>query len=374
MHFGEIKLASYEIRGKSIRAIISLPDGKKKSATFDTKAEAKAWAEEQEHRKLLGKLTSARNLTVGDLFKAYLPVAEKTDSGRENALRLMKWLNDPISQIALESIITHDIDQWIIRRSEETHAVTGTRITAATVNRELNLMSGAFTWAVKTRKWLQTNPCHGAMRPAKARGRNRKALTPQEIKAICIAGGYSREQPPETMTAKVCACFLLALETGLRSGEILRLKPDDYRKDLRIVHVRAAEQGGRKAARSGRNHNDPSRDVPLTKRAIELLDQLLETMPTDQKPQERLANPPYIVGMNDSQRDALWRKVRDRAGVNDLHYHDTKHEAATKLSKFMDVLALSHAIGTKDIRLLRDTYYINDAQRIAKQLPDSLSV
>lgn len=50
-----------------------------------------------------------------------------------------------------------------------------------------------------------------------------------------------------------------------------------------------------------------------------------------------------------------------------------KHEAATRLAGFIDVIALSHAIGTKDLKLLRDTYYNNDASRIAHSLPDSLA-
>lgn len=82
--------------------------------------------------------------------------------------------------------------------------------------------------------------------------------------------------------------------------------------------------------------------------------------------------PPYIVGLDDSQRDALWRKARDKAGVTQYTYHDSKHEACTRLSKFLDVLDLSHAIGTKDIRLLRDTYYINDASAAAAKLPKQL--
>ena len=67
------------------------------------------------------------------------------------------------------------------------------------------------------------------------------------------------------------------------------------------------------------------------------------------------------------------RKCVKRAAVQDLHYHDTKHEAATRLSGFLDVLALSHALGTKDVRLLRDTYYNNDASRSASLLPDQLA-
>jgi integrase len=98
---------------------------------------------------------------------------------------------------------------------------------------------------------------------------------------------------------------------------------------------------------------------------MELLDRLVATMPADQ---------PYIVGVNDSTRDTLWRKARDRSGVEDLTFHDLKHEACTRLSKFIDVIALSHAVGTKDVRLLRDTYYNNDAERNAALLPAQLSL
>lgn len=370
-------MASYETRGKAIRVVVSLGAGKKISGTFDTKADAKKWADEQEKLKAIGKSTAPRGLTVGDLFKAYLPIAEQADSGRENVMRLTHWLGDPLSKAQLDAVITHDIDLWIARRSKEPSKAngnaTGKTVKPSTVSRELNLMSGAFTWAVDTRKWIKVNPCHGALRPAKARGRNRKLLTRQEIDAICISSGYVDGSPPETLTAKVGGCFLLALETGMRSGEILRLQPRDYLPENRTVHVRAAERGGRKGARSGRNHADPSRDVPLTERAMQLIDNLLLAMPEDQEAKEGFSEPPYIVGMDDSQRDALWRKVRDRAGVEDLKFHDTKHEAATKLSKFLDVLALSHAIGTKDVRLLRDTYYNNDAQRAAALLPARLA-
>jgi integrase len=160
----------------------------------------------------------------------------------------------------------------------------------------------------------------------------------------------------------------------MRSGELLRLRPQDYQKESRYIHVSATEKGGRKGSKSGRGGVDPSRDVPLTQRAIELLDGLLASMSENQVPNPDLgfSNPPYIVGLRDDQRDALWRKARDQAGVQDLHFHDSKHEAATRLSKFIDVLALSHAIGTKDVRILRDTYYNSDAKRTASLLPFSL--
>lgn len=361
-------MASFEQRGSTTRVVVSLGTGKKKTATFDTLAEAKAWAARQERRKALGQLSSTSGLTVRDVFEGYTDIAEQQDSGRENAMRLAKWSQDPLADMKLSALTTHDINEWIARRLTAVNEKTGAPITGSTVNRELNLMSAAFTWAVKTRKWIAANPCSGANRPANNRPRHRPLLTPAELEAICITTGYAPDAELTTLTSRVGACFLLSLETGMRSGEVLRLRPQDYDKTHRVIHVTALEKGGRKSARSGRAAA-PGRKVPLTERAVEILDQLLESMPEGQTPAPGLMHPPYVVGMNDSQRDALWRKARDKACIEDLHYHDTKHEAATKLSKFLDVLALSHAIGTKDLRLLRDTYYNNDAREMATRLP-----
>lgn len=361
-------MASFEQRGNSWRAVVRLPGGGKATATFDTKAQAQAWADEQERRKAVGDIRTGR--TVRDLFTAYYDIAIKTDSGKWNGFRIMGWLDDPIAQVSLDTITTHDINEWIDRRSRQNSRTTGQMLAPSTVERELNLMSAAFTWGVKVRKWLKANPCHGSHRPAAVPPRDRPLLTEQEREMIKTSAGVHEDPVLKTKTARVGACFLLAMETGMRSGEILRLRPADYRKDQRIVRVAALERGGRKGSRSGRMLSQ--RDVPLTAEAVRILDALLGSMPQDQEPAETFAYPPYIVGMSDSERDALWRQIRDRSGVGDLVFHDTKHEAATRMSKFMDVIALSHALGTKNLKLLRDTYYANDAERTARLLPEKL--
>lgn len=366
-------MASYEQRGSSVRAIVRMPGGGKKTATFDTRAEAEAWALEMEKKKSIFTAPAGSNPTNGELFEAYMDIAGQTDSGKWNKLRLMAWLSDPLSAKRLQETTTHDINEWIARRLKQVNPRLKRAPTPATVNREMNLMSSAFSYAVTDRRWITVNPCHGARRPEKGRARQRRLLTQVEISALRIATGYDSDPQLRTLTARVGACFLFTLETGMRSGEILRMRPDDFDKQKRTAFVHATERGGRKSARSGRSSVDPSRTVPLTQRAVELLEQLLESMPEQQAPQEGFSTPPYIVGVNDRQRDALWRKARDKAGVIDLHYHDTKHEAATRMSRFLDVLALSHALGTKDVKLLRDTYYNNDAESSAALLPPKLA-
>jgi len=358
-------MASFEKRGKTVRAVIRLAGGGKRTATFDTMAQAKAWARETEYKKAVGASFTADGITMGDMLECYLDeVASKTDSAKWNTIRILTFLRDhQFVRRPLTSIITHDINMWINKRLSLPSERTGKPVSGATVNRELNLLSAAFTYAMKTRKWITENPCHGANRPADGEARDRNLLTEDEIRALCVATGYSTDVPLTTIGSRVGACFLLSLETGMRSGEILRLRPADYNRENRTLFVSAAEKGGRKGARSG--HVRAHRTVPLTGRAMELLDQLLQTMPTDQ---------PYIVGITDQQRDANWRKYRDMSGVQDLRFHDAKHEAATRLCKFLDVIALSHAIGTKDLKLLRDTYYNNDAAHAATLLPQQLAV
>jgi len=357
-------MASFEKRGKTVRVVVRVAGGGKKTATFDTMSQARAWAREVERKKAAGRLGGADGVTVGDMLECYLDdVASKTDSAKWNTIRILAFLRDPLAQRALGEVITHDINQWVSRRLATPSARTGKPISPATVNRELNLLSAAFSYAIRARKWIVENPCHGANRPATGPGRDRRLLTADEIRALCVATGYAEDRALTTIGSRVGACFLLALETGMRSGEILRLRPADYNRESRTLFVSATERGGRKGARSG--HVQASRTVPLTARAVELVDQLLQSMPEGQ---------PYIVGLTDQQRDANWRKYRDMAGVENLHFHDAKHEAATRLCKFLDVIALSHSIGTKDLKLLRDTYYNNDAAHAATLLPERLAV
>lgn len=367
-------MASFEPRGNSVRAIVRLPGGGKKTRTFDTQREAQEWADEMEGLKASGGLKAHQDKRVEDLLMKYLDfVGSRLDSSRWNALRLTKWSTSPIGREKLHSLTPHRMNEWMTERAKDlvTRAGGARPVSGSTINREMNLWAAAFTYGVKSLKWMEANPCHGASRPASAPPRNRELLTYDEILAIRLAGGYQEGSPPVLKTQRVVAAFLFALETAMRSGEILRLRPADFDRVNLVVRVAALEVGGRKGSRSGQLNS--SRVVPLTPTAARLLSSLLETMPGEQEPRPGFTRPPYILGMTDQERDALWRKVRGMSGVKDINFHDTKHEACTRLAKFLDVFELSHAVGTKDIALLRDTYYVSNAVAAASRLPERLT-
>ena len=54
--------------------------------------------------------------------------------------------------------------------------------------------------------------------------------------------------------------------------------------------------------------------------------------------------------------DALFRKARTRAQIEDLHFHDTRREALTRLSNIFDVMELARISGHRDLRILQKVY------------------
>lgn len=358
-------MAYYENRAGSVRVTVRLGNGERRKRTFDTRPEAEAWANAMEAKAALGMVSAIRasGKTVADVFQAYLEHAvPQKDSAKHDTLKLTTWLTDPLARVPLAEVTPQHINDWSARRRQQTYR--GKAIKPSTLQRELNSMSAAFAYAIKTLQWMEENPVHAAIKPPKVAPRNRPLLTEDEIRALIIATGYERDAELVTLTARVGLLFLLGLETGMRSGELLRVRRRDFNPKARTVFVSGLEQGGRKNAHSGRL--DCSRYVPLTEEALRLLTQLERAAPRG--PLVKLAQ------MNDSQRDAIWRKARRQAGVVDLHFHDAKHEACTRLSKFLDVFELSYAVGTKDIQLLRDTYYQNDASAAAVKLPTKLAI
>jgi integrase len=53
---------------------------------------------------------------------------------------------------------------------------------------------------------------------------------------------------------------------------------------------------------------------------------------------------------------ALFADIRERAGIIDLHFHDTRHEAITRLAQKLNVLDLARMVGVRDLRTLM-VYY-----------------
>lgn len=342
-------MASFQKRGDSWRAIVRLK-GVTDSATFPRKSEAAAWAFRREAEINAGARGQVPDKTFGQLLERYRDdVSSTRDGGRWETTRINKLVNgnpdkgaerDPITLVRLAVLNQTHFGEWRDRRL--------TSVSPASVRREWNILSAACTKAVDEWKWLAKHPMKGVERPEKPEARDRR-ISAEESERILFCAGYSRDVPPCTMTARVGSVFLFAIETAMRAGEICALEWKDVQIEQRYCTIKGEVVGSRKTKAAKRN-------VPLSREAIRLMEQI---------PGEREGK---VFQISSTQSlDALFRKVRDKAAIDDLHFHDTRHEAITRLSKKMDVLALARMVGHRNINELM-TYYNESASDIAPRL------
>lgn len=308
--------------------------GVSKSTTVRTKGEAQAWAAEHEHEAVKVKRGGLPKKTVGDLFERYREeVTPKKPGARWELLRLKllegKWER---SDRLLTDITANDVLALQNKRAEA--------IAPASVVREMTIIKAMFSTAIKPWGWLHENPVKGVKPPAEPPPRIRR-ISPAEIDAILVAAGYDDCAPVVTPMAEVMVAFLFAIESAMRSGEILAITRKTYDVARKVVYVPTSKTGA-------------ARTVPLSKRAVELLDKLP-------------GNGDQLFSISDESRDTLFRKARDRSGVEDLHFHDTRREGTSRLAKKVDVLTLARITGHKDLKMLL-IYYQTDMEEVAAQL------
>lgn len=310
--------------------------GVSKSGTFRTKSEAQAWAAEHEHEAANVKRGGLPKKTLGELFARYRDEVTPAKRGARWELLRLRLLEREwgASEMLLTDITSNDVAALQQKR--------GQSVGPASVIREMTIIKAMFSTAVSPWGWLHESPAKGVKPPPEPEHRTRR-ISQAEIEAILQAAGYDDAVPVASPMDEVMAAFLLAIETAMRSGEILAITRQAYDRERRIVHI-------------PRSKNGAARDVPLSSRAIQLLDKLP-------------GSGDRLFSISDESRDVLFRKVRDRSGVVDLHFHDTRREGTSRLAKIkgMDVLTLARITGHKDIRMLM-VYFQTDMEEVAAQL------
>jgi len=325
-------MASFRKSGSGWRAEV-FKNGIRDSASFSTKAEAVNWAAKVEADIIAGKAGKVPDKPFSALLEKYRDEVSVSKRGeRWERLRLELIMRDPLASVRLNELSECDIAAWRDRRLKV--------VSAASVRREWNLLSHACSVAAKEWKWLTSNPMKEVRRPVAPPSRDR-LLSCREIEAIITALGFEDGVKPDTISSRVGYALLFALETGMRCGEICALEWVDISDT--VAEVR---KGKTRAA---------TRRVPLSPYAREIIESM-HGLTEDS-----------LFELRTSQVDALFRKARDRCGIDGLHFHDTRATAITRLASRLDVLSLARMIGHRDIKMLQ-IYYRESAEDMAGRL------
>lgn len=337
-------MATIQKRGNTFRVQIRRV-GQNLTATFDTKREAIDWATKAEADIISGRpagqirkaLADPAKFTGCEMLLRYSDVVCPTKRGcRWEQLRLKKLARDyEVFLLPAAQISGPDMARWRDTRLKE--------VSASTVNRELCLISSVFSKAI--REWevgVTANPISVIEKPRKPRARTQRVSEKDRL-ALEKELGWDGISRPHTREQFVAAAFKLAVLTAMRRGEILSLDWVEVFFDKQYAHLDITKNG-------------EARNVPLSRKAIELL-QLLE--PGDP--------PRRIFPVEPGTMDSIFRKAREATNLKHLHFHDSRREATTNMASKFNLLELSAITGHKDLQMLK-VYYNPDPTELAKRL------
>ncbi|AWN44436.1 integrase [Methylobacterium durans] len=290
-----------------------------RSKSFDTKADAERWARsleaELDRNGALPDTRPAENTTLAQVLVRYRDeVSPNKRSHASETSRISAILRRPICFRTLALLSTADLATY---RDERLKAVA-----PATVIRELNTISHAIDTA--RREWgihLAVNPCKLVRRPSPPRGRTRRLEGGEEQLLLAAADkGRVRYLRP---------LIILAIETGMRRGELLSLRWQHIDLDTRVAHLPMTKNG-------------TSRDVPLSARAVETLRGL------------QMGESATVFTAAPNAVRLAWERLTRRVSLQDLHLHDLRHEAVSRLfEKGFNVAEVASISGHRELRMLQ---------------------
>lgn len=331
-------MATYRKRSGGWRVEVA-KKGVRDSGTFSTKAEAVAWATQREAEILagVGSPKGASNSTLKEALEKYkLEVSPSKVGQRWEEIRLDKLINE--LEFVGERMVEVGAEQIAAWRDLRLKSVA-----TSTVRREMTLLSSVFEQARREWRWIKSNPVREVKRPKNRPPRDRRISKAEERK-ILDGLGYVEGEAPTSKLQELAYAFLIALETAMRQGEILGLSPG--RVNLRARYVELTH-----------TKNGDARKVPLSLRAVELMRRLVDAAGDRQE----------LFTLSSKSADVMFRRVRDRVKIDGLTFHDTRHEATTRLARKLDVLDLARMTGHRDPRSLM-VYYNATASEVASRL------
>lgn len=320
-------MASIRKHGTGWRAQV-YRNGIRRSKVFPSKRAAQDWASRQEYL-IENSDAIASAQPFADVLLRYAREVSPTKRGmRWEILRLEAMSRGRLGKIPIGQLTAADFADWRDRRLRE--------VAAGTVRREMVLISAVLSQARREWGLISVSPMADVRKPSSPPPRDRLP-TAEEMERLAHAAGDDLTNA----TARAYHAFLFACETAMRAGEIVGLTAARVDLGARVAHLE-------------RTKNGRSRTVPLSTEAVMLLEALPPCDP--------------IFGLTSRQLDALWRKIRERAGVEGLRFHDSRAEGCLRLSRRLDVLDLARCTGHMDLKMLISTYYRESAAEIAKRL------
>lgn len=295
------------------------------SETFNTKAQATAWASQLESDILAGRYQTGSGKTLADAMTRYISeVLPSKKAYRSEYSMLTRLGTESFANLDMDKITPQILAQW---RDNQLKTVK-----PPTVLRYLYVLSAVYEVAIKEWQWVSANPIRAIKKPAQNKSRDR-VFSDAEIAAIMANLSDGTE-----IQRTILDCFLFAIETAMRAGEIRGLEWADI-----VANVATLRD----------TKNGDKREVPLSSRALALL--------------ESRRHLPRPFEIKRGTLAGSFKVYCLEVGIVDATFHDTRHTAITRLAKVLQPFDLAKIAGHRNMTQTLH-YYKASASDLAKLL------
>ena len=227
----------------------------------------------------------------------------------------------PLGHLRLDELTEPRVRSWW--KSLET-------LSPRNANKHLTILRTIFAWADRDGRWGRIdNPTRRLRLRAdvRAQGEAPRFFEPDEVERLVEAASHLARRYADDHPSRLDpAIFELAVQTGMRRGEILALRvgdvelgPDPY------VTIRRALSAGESTTPKSRR----ARRVPLTDRAVAVLGPLV----AGREPVALVFAGPRGRQLDADALSRRFNRARDRAGLPPLRFHDLRHSFGSQLAR-----------------------------------------
>ena len=323
-------MASIQKRNSRFRVRITRQGKSTLCATFYSRLEAVQWAKQTEAELRLGvhqdRAQSPISSTIPfrEAVEKYIPSHSiykgnhKTEAG---ILRILasRWEGQSLSAISKQDVALLKDDLLAKGRA------------ASTINHYLNALSQLYQIAINEWGLKVTNPITGIKRMSEPQGRMKRLSIDAETALLGCCHNLNLDY--------LAHIIVVAIETGMRCGEILSMRWEDVDFINRRVLLRDTKNGD-------------SRQVPLSSRVKIIFEELSSRNTGD------LVFPYCRWVIRRHYTRVVKQSAKAHKGVqnpfSDLRFHDLRHEALSRLSdKGLNVMEIAHISGHRTLAMLR---------------------
>lgn len=310
-------MASIRKRGASWHVQIRQSGQPSITRSFMKKPDAIAWARQTEaeidRRGLLPSRADLERKTVGDLLKRYRDEVVVKKKGAKVETSLIEFLlGKKLAAYTLAHATPGVFRQFRDDRLKE--------VTSGTVRRQLAVLQHAFNVAIK--EWgfpLYSNPVASITKPSASEPRQRR-LREGELELLL-------EGCTKSHVWWLSSVIQLAVETGMRRSEIVSIRWQDVDLEARTLHIPDAK-------------NSYARTIPLTPQAKTIIEDIS-------------ASDAHLFPASTNALKLAWGRLKIRAQLNDLRFHDLRHEAISRFFEMgLTVPEVALISGHRDVRML----------------------